>query len=146
MTIQLLSFALGALFWGWISDKIGRRKPFLISAAAAYVLSWIILMYLPWTPGIAGFAIFAFMGFSASGFVITFAAAKEIVHPQLSGMGVSVVNTGCFIGTALAQPLFGYIAEYAVLYEAPVVAKYSDSGSRSQGISGQVIPGVFSAC
>jgi MFS family permease len=68
-------------------------------------------MYLPWTPGIAGFAIFAFMGFSASGFVITFAAAKEIVHPQLSGMGVSVVNTGCFIGTALAQPLFGYIAD-----------------------------------
>jgi sugar phosphate permease len=51
MTIQLLSFALGALFWGWISDKIGKRKPFLISAAAAYVLSWIILMYLPWTSG-----------------------------------------------------------------------------------------------
>ena len=105
MTIQLLSFALGALFWGWISDKIGRRKPFLISAAAAYVLSWIILIYLPWAPGKTGFAIFAFMGFSASGFVITFAAAKEIVHPQLSGMGVSVVNTGCFIGTALAAPI-----------------------------------------
>lgn len=26
-------------------------------------------------------------------------------------MGVSVVNTGCFIGTAMTQPLFGYIAE-----------------------------------
>ncbi len=111
MTVQLLSFALGSLFWGWVSDKVGKRKPFLILAAAAYALSWIMLMYLPWTPGIAGFAIFAFMGFSASGFVITFAAAKEIVHPQLSGMGVSVVNTGCFIGTALAQPLFGYIAD-----------------------------------
>jgi sugar phosphate permease len=111
MTIQLLSFALGALFWGWVSDKTGRRKPFLISAAMAYVLSWLMLMYLPWTPGISGFSIFAFMGFCASGFVITFAAAKEIVHPQLSGMGVSVVNTGCFIGTALAQPLIGYIAD-----------------------------------
>lgn len=111
MTVQLLSFALGALFWGWVSDKIGRRKPFLISAAAAYVLSWFMLGYLPWTPGITGYIIFAFMGFSASGFVITFAAAKEIVHPQLSGMGVSVVNTGCFIGTALTQPLFGYIAD-----------------------------------
>ncbi len=111
MTIQLLSFALGALFWGWVSDKTGRRKPFLLLAAAAYVLSWIMLMYLPWTPGLTGFVIFAFMGFAASGFVITFAAAKEIVHPQLSGMGVSVVNTGCFVGTALAQPLFGYIAD-----------------------------------
>ncbi|MBU0971153.1 MAG: MFS transporter [Proteobacteria bacterium] len=111
MTVQLLSFALGALFWGWISDKTGRRKPFLLWAAAGYVLSWFLLTYLSWTPGITGFILFAFMGFSASGFVITFAAAKEIVHPQLSGMGVSVVNTGCFIGTALAQPLLGYIAD-----------------------------------
>ncbi|MBU0970153.1 MAG: MFS transporter [Proteobacteria bacterium] len=111
MTIQLFSFAVGALFWGWVSDKIGKRKPFLLLAAAAYVLSWFMLMYLTWTPGIEGFIIFGFMGFCASGFVITFAAAKEIVHPQLSGMGVSVVNTGCFIGTALAQPLLGYIAD-----------------------------------
>jgi predicted MFS family arabinose efflux permease len=52
------------------------------------------------------------IGFCDQGFVITFAAAKEIVHPQLSGMGVSVVNTGCFVGTTLAQPLFGYIADH----------------------------------
>ncbi|MCA1795261.1 MAG: MFS transporter, partial [Desulfobacteraceae bacterium] len=111
ITAQLLSFALGALFWGWISDRIGKRKPFLVAAAAAYLLSWLMLIYLPWTPGITGYIIFIFMGFAASGFVITFAAAKEIVHPHLSGMGVSVVNTGCFIGTALAQPLVGYIAD-----------------------------------
>ncbi|MCA1787059.1 MAG: MFS transporter, partial [Desulfobacteraceae bacterium] len=47
MTAQLLSFALGALFWGWISDRIGKRKPFLITAAAAFLLSWPMLMYLP---------------------------------------------------------------------------------------------------
>ena len=111
ITAQLFSFALGALFWGWISDRTGRRKPFLISATAAYLLSWPMLMYLPWNSGITGYIIFVFMGFAASGFVITFAAAKEIVHPHLSGMGVSVVNTGCFIGTALAQPLVGYIAD-----------------------------------
>ena len=26
-------------------------------------------------------------------------------------MAVSVVNTGCFFGTALMQPLFGYLAD-----------------------------------
>jgi len=55
--------------------------------------------------------LFGFMGFAGSGFVLTFAAAKEIIHPNLSGMAVSVVNTGCFIGTALMEPLFGYIAD-----------------------------------
>ncbi|MEH0022500.1 MAG: MFS transporter [Desulfobacter sp.] len=111
MTAMLLSFALGALFWGWLSDRAGLRKPFLLFGVAGYMLAWLILMYLPWAPGIQGFALFALMGFSGAAFVITFAAAKEIIHPHLSGMAVSVVNTGCFIGTALIQPLFGYIAD-----------------------------------
>lgn len=51
------------------------------------------------------------MGVAGSGFVLTFALAKEVIHPGLSGMAVSVVNTGCFIGTALTQPLFGYLAD-----------------------------------
>ncbi|MGB3223054.1 MAG: MFS transporter [Desulforhopalus sp.] len=111
MTTMLLCFAVGALFFGWFSDRIGRRKPILISCVLGYTLSWIILMYSSWSPGLYGLLLFGFMGFAGSGFVLTFAAAKEIIHPSLSGMAVSVVNTGCFIGTALMQPLFGYIAD-----------------------------------
>lgn len=111
MTTMLLAFAVGALFFGWFSDRIGRRKPILIGCVLGYTLSWLILMYVPWSPGVGGLMLFGFMGFAGSGFVLTFAAAKEIIHPNLSGMAVSVVNTGCFIGTALMQPLFGYIAD-----------------------------------
>ena len=111
MTLMLLSFALGALFFGWFSDKIGKRKPLLISSVILYTISWLLFMYAPWSPGMVGFILFGFLGFAGSGFVLTFAAAKEVIHPQLSGMAVSVVNTGCFIGTALMQPLFGYIAD-----------------------------------
>ncbi|NOR24758.1 MAG: MFS transporter [Desulforhopalus sp.] len=111
MTTMLLCFAVGALFFGWFSDRIGRRKPILITCVLGYTLSWLILVYAPWSPGVSSFLLFGFMGFTGSGFVLTFAAAKEIIHPNLSGMAVSVVNTGCFIGTALMQPLFGYIAD-----------------------------------
>jgi sugar phosphate permease len=111
MTTMLLCFAAGALFFGWFSDRIGRRKPILIACVLGYTISWLILMYASWSPGVTGFFLFGFMGFAGSGFVLTFAAAKEIIHPNLSGMAVSVVNTGCFIGTALMQPLFGYIAD-----------------------------------
>ena len=31
MTVMLLSFAVGALFFGWFSDRMGRRKSILIS-------------------------------------------------------------------------------------------------------------------
>lgn len=111
MTIMLLSFAAGALFFGWFSDRIGRRKPVLIAGMALYTVSWVILMFYRFSPGLEGKLLFGVMGFAGSSFVITFASAKEAINPELSGMAVSVVNTGCFAGTALVQPLFGWIAD-----------------------------------
>jgi len=113
MTTMLLCFAFGSLFFGWFSDMIGRRKPLLVGCVLLYTLIWCLLMFTAWKPGWAGLLLFGAMGVAGSGFVLTFAAAKEIIHPQLSGMAVSVVNTGCFIGTALMQPLFGYVADFA---------------------------------
>lgn len=111
MTIMLLSFAVGALFFGWFSDRIGRRKPVLVAGMTLYTCSWLLLIYSNWSPGLSGKFLLGLMGFGGSSFVITFACAKEVIHPELSGMAVSIVNTGCFIGTALMQPLFGWIAD-----------------------------------
>ena len=111
LTVMLLSFAVGALFFGWFSDRIGKRKPLIVLSVAAYTIGWLWFMGGAWAPGAGGFILFGSLGFAGSGFVLTFATAKESAHPQLSGMAVSVVNTGCFIGTALMQPLFGYLAD-----------------------------------
>lgn len=113
ITVMLLAFAFGAMFFGWFSDRIGKRKPLLLFCVFLYLAVWLVLLFLPWTPGISGMLLFAAMGLAGSGFVLTFAAAKELIDPNLSGMAVSVVNTGCFIGTALMQPLFGFLADYA---------------------------------
>ncbi|SHO46358.1 MFS transporter [Desulfopila aestuarii] len=111
MTAMLLSFAFGALFFGWFSDRIGRRKPVLIAGMLLYTCSWLLLLFTEWELGFDGKALFGLMGFAGASFVITFACAKEVINPELSGMAVSVVNTGCFVGTALMQPLFGWMAD-----------------------------------
>ncbi|MBI9083275.1 MAG: MFS transporter [Desulfobacterales bacterium] len=110
-TLMLLAFAVGSLFFGWFSDRLGKRKPVLISAAIAYALGWVFLLYLPWSPGPSGYILFGWLGFTGSGFVISFAAAKEVIHPALSGMAISVINTGAFIGATLIQPFVGWVLD-----------------------------------
>lgn len=111
MTVMLLCFAAGSLFFGWFSDRLGKRQPIIIGCVLGYLAVWLVLIFTSWSAGFIGYLLFGFMGFMGAGFVVTFAAAKEVIHPSLSGMAVSIVNTGCFIGTALMQPLFGYVMD-----------------------------------
>lgn len=106
-TVALTGFAVGTLAAGWISDRLGRRKPVVFTGVLLYALSCVLLTYASWTPGPAAFALFALMGFGAGGFIVLYASAKELTNPSLSGMALALVNTGAFLGAAIIQPLFG---------------------------------------
>jgi sugar phosphate permease len=107
-TSALAGFAVGSMLAGWLSDRIGRRKPIILGGTLIYTTACVGLAYLPWHPGLVGIAQFALLGISTGGFVVTFATAKEVVAPALSGMAVGLVNTGLFFGAAVMQPLFGW--------------------------------------
>ncbi len=110
-TLMLVSMALGTLAMGWLSDRMGRRKPVAIVSAALYLLTWLVLIYLPWQPGAVAMLLFVLLGAMGGGFVVTYACAKEVAAPALSGMAISVVNTGLFLGAAIMQPLFGWVLD-----------------------------------
>lgn len=110
-TIALASFACSTLFCGWFSDRLDRRKPLLVIGTLLYGLAWLGIVYGHWTPGAAGMAWFALMGSGCGSFVLTYAGAKEVVVPALSGMAIALVNTGIFLGAAVLQPLFGWIMD-----------------------------------
>lgn len=107
-TVSLLGLAVGTLFFGWFSDRLGVRKPVLLASSVLYALAWLAMIYLPWGPGASGYALYALVGFTSAGFVVTYPCAKEVCAPALSGMAISLVNTGLFLGAAIMQPLFGW--------------------------------------
>ncbi|MBK5276538.1 MAG: MFS transporter [Desulfuromonadales bacterium] len=107
-TTALAGFAVGSLLFGLISDRLGHRKPVIMAGTLLYTAACLGLAYAPWTPGLFGQALFALLGFGCGGFIVTFANAKEVVAPALSGMAVGLVNTGLFLGAAVMQPLFGW--------------------------------------
>lgn len=110
-TITLVSLAIGTLLAGWISDRMGLRKPVILSSAIIYALSWLALIYIPWQPGLLAMMLFMLIGITSGGFVMTYPCAKEVTQPALSGMAISLVNTGLFLGAAIMQPLFGWVLD-----------------------------------
>lgn len=110
-TITLMSLAVGTLVAGWISDRIGLRKPVVLGSAIIYALAWLALIYIPWQPGLLAMLLFMLIGLSSGGFVVTYPCAKEVIQPALSGMAISLVNTGLFLGAAIMQPLFGWVLD-----------------------------------
>ena len=57
-----------------------------------------------------------------SGAVLCWALAKELNPPLLAGTATSLVNTGGFLGTALLQPMVGWILDLSAA--APVLVGY----------------------
>ena len=110
-SIALAGFALGSLLAGGISDRIGRRKPLILAGTIGYALTCFLLAVFPWQSPIIGMPLFALLGLSSGGFIVTFANAKEVVSPALAGMAIGLVNTGLFLGAASMQPLFGWVMD-----------------------------------
>ncbi|MBI9090280.1 MAG: MFS transporter [Desulfobacterium sp.] len=111
LSLMLVAFAVGSLVLGWLSDRMGRRKPILVCGTIVYTLVLGAMIAFPWSGPSMVYLYFFLLGFSGSSLVLTFACAKEVIDPHLSGMAVSVVNTGAFIGTSLMQPLFGFVLD-----------------------------------
>ena len=105
------SFALSCLLLGSFSDRIKRRKPVAIAASNLFAAIWLVWLSGISMPLVASYLLFALLGLSTAGFSLSWACAKEVNPPQLSGMSTSVANMGGFLAGALLQPLFGWVMD-----------------------------------
>lgn len=104
-------FAIGCLLIGTLSDRIGRRKPVLFCAGLACCALWLV-----WLSGLrmslaTSLTLFSLMGVATAAFTLSWACAKEVNPPQLSGISTSIVNMGGFVSAALLQPVVGLIMD-----------------------------------
>ena len=106
-------FAIGCFFIGTLSDRIGRRKPVMIGVSHLYAAIWLIWVSGVTMPLALSYTLFAIMGLTTAGFSLTWACAKEVNPPLLSGMSTSVANIGGFLAGALLQPLVGWLMDLA---------------------------------
>src|SRR6266851_4732891 len=95
----LAGAVLGALFFGWLTDRLGRKRLFFITlavyllATASTALSW----------GVASYALFRFLTGAGIGgeYTAINSTIQELVPARYRGWTDLVINGSFWIGTAL---------------------------------------------
>ena len=96
---------IGCPLLGWISDRIGRRKPVIIGASAVLLLTLAYILYGP--RGVfPPFSLGLLMGIASGAAMIPYTVIKEANRPEHSGTATGVINFVNFSLSALLGPVF----------------------------------------
>ena len=103
-----IGWMIGCPLLGFISDRIGRRKPVIIASAAVLLacLAWILYGPVDVFPPYV-FAIVA--GIVSGAAMLPYTVIKEANPPKMSGTATGVVNFLNFTFSALLGPVFARI-------------------------------------
>jgi MFS family permease len=113
-----LGWIIGCPLLGWLSDRLGRRKPVILGGACATFVCLLWILY--GSPGILPpYVLGLFTGISSGGAMIPYTVIKEANPSNLSGTATGIVNFLNLTFTAVLAPLFGRLLETASGAVAP---------------------------
>lgn len=126
-TVALIVYGIGSLFWGWAADRLGTKKPVIVTTAFLSTVVWAAMAFSEWMPGWVAVLLFVLLGLSGGPVGVIFAATKESVALQNVGFATALVNMGAFLTAALVQSGFGVILDIVSVSEpgnAPNLQSY----------------------
>jgi len=103
-----LGWIIGCPLLGWISDRIGRRRPVIIGGAGVMLacLAWIL--YGP-TGVLPPYLLGILAGMASGAAMLPYTVIKEANPPEMGGTAAGVINFLNFTFSALLGPVFGFI-------------------------------------
>ncbi len=101
----------GSFFFGWFSDRIGKRGIPMIMASAGGLICMAAVVYVPQVPYEFMFVLMLLLGFCCAGNVVAYAFGNDISPKGADGISLGFVNTFLIGGSALAQPIIGWLLQ-----------------------------------
>jgi MFS family permease len=111
VSFMFIGWGVGAPLMGWLSDRIGARRPIMIVGALVSIVTFLAAIQLPSLPLAAVSAIVFMHGMGASAMVLGFACAREHNPPEMSSTAMAIVNVAVIGSGALFQPLVGILLD-----------------------------------
>jgi len=106
--------SIGRVFWGYVSDKLGRKNTILILLGATAVSS----LFVSAVPGLMIFVLIGIMGFAYGGFLGVFPAlTADFWGPRNMGVNYGIVLLGFGVGAIASSYIAGYYRNLANIVE-----------------------------
>ena len=105
-----VGWIIGCPLLGWLSDRMGRRKPVMVGGSALLLacLTWTLYgdaeLLPPYVVGIAA-------GIGSGAAMIPYSVIKEANPPNLSGTATGWISFVIFTFSAVLGPVFGWIMQ-----------------------------------
>jgi MFS family permease len=119
-----LGWIIGCPLLGFISDRIGRRKPVIFAGALVLLICLIWILYGP-TDVFPPYLIGLIAGLASGAAMLPYTVIKEANPPQFGGTATGVINFLNFTFSALLGPVFGWLLQHiSAGAERPELAHY----------------------
>ncbi len=130
-TVTMMIFVgmiFGAPFFGWLSDRMRKRRPAMILGAAVTILSLLAIIYWPHLSYNGLLALFLILGFTSGSQVLGYPVVAESNPIALTGTAEGMASTMIMAG-GFTQPLFGWVMDlgwhHQYLHHLPVYSSLS---------------------
>lgn len=120
LTAYAAAFATGLIFIGWViggpitgylSDRLGKRKPYMIFSAMCGIVLTSFFVFYPNMSRNEVYVIFFLFGLTNTGVSIAYAVSTELHHRRVVGTAIAFTNMmSIFVGASL-QPLVGHLVD-----------------------------------
>ncbi|MGH7004314.1 MAG: MFS transporter, partial [Alphaproteobacteria bacterium] len=137
----LFGFTAGAPAWGWLSDRIARRKLPMLAGALIGFLATVAAIYLPGLSLAAYGVLLFFLGFGGAAMAVSYAAAREHNANGGTGAALGFVNMCSVLGGAVFQPLVGWLLD--VQWDGTLVGGARVYTLESYRAALLIMPGMF---
>jgi MFS family permease len=99
---------IGCPLLGFISDRIGRRKPVIIAGAAVLLACLALILHGP-ANALPPYVVGVVAGLASGAAMLPYTVIKEANPPAVGGSATGVINFLNFTFSALLGPVFGWV-------------------------------------
>jgi len=111
VSLLFIGWAIGAPFFGWLSDRIQMRKKLLNIGSGILCVLVACICFIPNPPLIITVCILIGIGFTGAAMTVCFALARENTPANISGAVIGIVNSMTVASGAVLQPAVGVMLD-----------------------------------